>query len=165
MMVEIKQPPVVALAHDDEVPCLISLIAAECPDLPLDAAAIMELHRWSSNILTIKVDGKIIGGFAALFLNSEGTADMIQGTFPMTTPPPHLLAKRGEKVVAVYAWMHVARKCGTVTLPSILRWIWTRAPGANIYARPINQAAMRLQANAGAGPLFEGSPIWVRRHE
>ncbi|MGA7384510.1 MAG: hypothetical protein WBW81_07415, partial [Methylocella sp.] len=146
------------------VPRLVALAAAAFPALPIDARAVAELHRWHRNVLAIKVNGEIAGCFAALFLNAGGEAAMIEGSLPMNRPPPHLLSREGEKVAAVYVWMLVARKCGMRARPLILRWAFERAPGANIYGRPINGGLMRLHSRDGASSLFEGSPIWVLRN-
>jgi hypothetical protein len=154
----------VAPAADDEVPRLVALVAAAFPDLPIDAGAVAEIHRWHRNVLAIKANGEIAGCFAALFLNAPGATAMFEGTLPMIRPPTHLLSREGEPVAAVYTWMFVAQKYGMRARPLILQWAFERAADANIYGRPINAALMRLHSRSGVSPLFEGSPIWMLSH-
>lgn len=153
----------VALAADEELPRVIALVAAEFPELPIDERAVADVHQLSRNILAIKADGDVVGGFAALLLNGAGKAAMIDGSLQMARPPLHLLTRPGEHVEAAYVWMFVGRRYGMAARPEILRWVYARAPNVNIYGRPINKILMRLHSRDGVAPIFEGSPLWVLR--
>lgn len=157
---------IVAAADDEELSYVISLAAAEFPGLVIDEPAVREVHRWSKNNFTIKVEGRIVGGYALLFLTADGVAAVLSGGFPMTKPPLHLLARCGEEADAAYAWMLVARKYGKIALPRLLGVVWERAPEADIYFQPFNAALMmKVSAGYGGTPLFERSPLWVIRQD
>jgi hypothetical protein len=151
----------VAPVADEELPALIARAAAEFPDLPIDAEAVLQVHRWSHSVLAVKADAGIVGGLGALFLNVDGYAAMIDGTLSMHRPPVRLLARTGAPVAAVYVWMFVARKNGNAAWAAFRRFVAARAPGASIYGRPINAVVMQFYSKCGAAPIFAGSSIWV----
>ncbi len=95
-------------------------------------------------------DGRLLGGFAFLFLSEEGVDRMRSGALDMRRPGPADLAAPGAIPAGVYLWALMARGRAAAGLPPLLAMLQgPRFAGADLWAVPFTEDGRRFVINLG----------------
>src|SRR6201995_1078234 len=90
------------------------------------------------------------GYLAFLILTAQGADLLMDGKFPATDPPLHLLARQNEKPAAVYCWGGYAPGAIAAGVPLAVEKVSTPLyPDAPILGRTITLGGIRIAENLG----------------
>jgi len=146
-----------------EIPELVRMAATEIPSLTAAEAAVVRVQeKHPESVWAFRRDGKLVGVYSMLLLNSIGHERLIDGQLDCSNPSLECLSEPGQPVTAIYKWAVVARGAAAEGIYAMSRHLQNQLyANANLYARAIGDAAQRLDFNLGFRPLRPDSDLLV----
>lgn len=141
----------VSPATTAELPAMVDIAVRSIPGVRVALSAVERIHRfYPESIFTFRLDGRIRGGIAFLFLNAIGFEALILDEMDISAPDTRFLARPGEEPAALYVWALAAEGrsvagCGNIC--TLLR----RPPysRADYYAQPATADGLRFSKQVG----------------
>jgi hypothetical protein len=143
-----------------ELPAMVALAKIAISQIEVGEAAVERVFRHHPEcIFPFRLNGRIEGGIAWLFLNEQGLEALLLDEIDFSAPDVALLARRNEAPAAIYAWAMAARGRAAAGLGNVVSRL--RAfpyTFADYYAQPATPDGARFLAQLG----FERTPSFQR---
>ena len=98
-------------------------------------------------------NGKVVGGFSMLMLNSRGLDALLAATMDTRDPPLEFLTGAGETPKAIYVWGTAHISATDAMLKMLVRLQSPPYERANIYAVPHTMSGLRFHQRWGFHPI------------
>jgi hypothetical protein len=141
----------VSPATTAELPAMVDIAVRSIPGVRVALRTVERIHRFHpQSIFAFRLDGRIKGGIAFLFLNAIGFDALILDEMNISDPDTRFLARPGEEPAALYVWALAAEGravagCGNIC--ALMR----RPPygRADYYAQPATADGLRFSRQVG----------------
>jgi len=157
----------VAPAADEDLPFLVAMTAQHIPGLKGTYQVVERVQKYSRSVLALRSNEKIVGCFAALFLNREGFAHLLNGGLSVADPSHSHLARSDETAAAIYIWaICCVSGMGAGATGNVMQWLrQDEFARADLYARPSTPKGKAFMIRSGFQPLAasEVNSLWIYR--
>jgi len=146
-----------------EIPDIALMARTMVPGVHISEQALLQhyLHDGECILMFVR-DSRLLGGMAFLYLSERGLEALMSGELTPSHPDFGLLAKRDERVAAVYIWAIGSTGRGIAGLGKMSAFLrQPRYVNANCFAQPSTAAGRDLMIATGFRPIASSqSDLW-----
>lgn len=153
-------------ARADQIGDLVRLAKELIPQLAASEPAVRRVFAHNpDSVWAVERRGRPVGVFAMILLNDLGHDALRSDRFDAANPPTRELARRDEKIAAIYLWAIATPGVAVEAFRTISRWAGGPArAAADVFTRPITGAGTRFALRIGFRPLPDSGLYRFRRH-
>jgi hypothetical protein len=153
-------------AQLDEIPVMIALAREYVPGVAIADSTVERIYRKNpESILPFRLQGRIVGGIALLYLNDDGLDRLLLDELDFSDPDPAVLAEIGESPAAIYIWAIAARGRAAAGIANVCAHMRDEPYArADFYSLPQTWPGTRILVQTGFTPISSFQrDLWVYR--
>lgn len=139
------------ICTSEHVDRICELTTSEMPVEVASAEAVSKvINRNIESILGFWSEGRMVGVWAMLMLNSIGLERFLLGEFDTLNPVEKCLAETGTKPAAIYVWAVVAKGMAIEGVKHVSRFLADdKYRDINFFSVPVSNAGVRMNRSLG----------------